>query len=323
MHSDTIADVLQGKEPVSVQKKLRDSFRRSWQTNWQLYVMLLPVIAYFVLFHYWPMYGVQIAFKNYSPAKGIIGSAWVGMKHFKRFVNSFYFQRLLFNTLSISLYSLIVGFPMPIILALMLNEMRSLRLKKVAQTITYAPHFLSTVVVVSMVTIFLSPDYGLFNSIRRIVGLEQINYMTESAYFKTIYVLSDVWQSMGWGSIIYMAALTGVDPSLYESAKIDGASRLRIVWNINLPSILPTAIILLILNCGKIMNIGFEKIYLMQNDRIIETSDVISTYVYRVGLVDSQFSYSAAVGLFNSVINLALLLIVNKVSRKVSETSLW
>ena len=306
-----------------MQKKLRDSFRRSWQTNWQLYVMLLPVIAYFVLFHYWPMYGVQIAFKNYSPAKGIIGSAWVGMKHFKRFVNSFYFQRLLFNTLSISLYSLIVGFPMPIILALMLNEMRSLRLKKVAQTITYAPHFLSTVVVVSMVTIFLSPDYGLFNSIRRIVGLEQINYMTESAYFKTIYVLSDVWQSMGWGSIIYMAALTGVDPSLYESAKIDGASRLRIVWNINLPSILPTAIILLILNCGKIMNIGFEKIYLMQNDRIIETSDVISTYVYRVGLVDSQFSYSAAVGLFNSVINLALLLIVNKVSRKVSETSLW
>jgi len=293
------------------------------RANPDLYLMILPVVAYFVAFHYLPMYGVQIAFRDYSVMRGIWGSRWVGLSHFKRFFESYYFSRLLRNTVSISLFQLAAGFPAPILLALMINELRNSRIKKAVQTITYAPHFLSVVVLVGMLTNFLAPNTGLINQIRAAVGWESRYFMIEPDSFKSIYVLSGVWQSAGWGSIIYMAALAGIDPTLYESARIDGANRFRILWHINIPSLLPTAIILLILNSGYIMNVGFEKVFLMQNDRILETSDVISTYVYRSGLVNSQFSFSSAVGLFNSVINCLLLLTVNAISRRVGETSLW
>jgi putative aldouronate transport system permease protein len=280
-------------------------------------------MMYILLFHYVPMYGLQIAFKNFTAVKGIWGSPWVGLDHFERFFNSFYFWRLIKNTLGISLYELVVGFPAPLLLALMINEVSSRRFRKVVQTVTYAPHFLSTVVLVGMVLMFLSPQKGVINHLIQLLGGHSIPFMTEPEWFKTIYVFSGVWQSAGWGSIIYLAALTGIDPGLHEAAIIDGASRLRRIWHINLPSIMPTVVILLILNLGNIMGVGFEKIYLMQNNLNKESSDVIATYVYQSGILGAQYSFSAAVGLFNSLVNFVLLVMVNAVARKVNETSLW
>lgn len=291
--------------------------------NWELYLLILPVISYFIIFHYLPMYGVQIAFKNFLVAKGIWGSPWIGFGHFERFFRSYHFWSLIKNTLGISVYQLVVGFPIPIILALMMNEVRSKTFKNAMQTITYAPHFLSTVVLVGMMTSFLSPKNGIINEIIKVLGGEPIFFMTEPAWFKTLYVLSGVWQNAGWGSIVYMAALAGIDTQLYEAAIVDGATKLQRIRHVTIPGILPTAITLLILDAGRMMSVGFEKVFLMQNSLTMQASDVISTYVYRIGLVGSEFSFSAAVGLFNSIINFILLITVNKLAKKFSETSLW
>lgn len=291
--------------------------------NWDLYFLLVPVIAYYIIFHYIPMYGVQIAFKDFIASKGITDSPWVGFKHFERFFNSYYFERLIRNTLEIGLYELLVGFPVPIILALLINEVRSKRFRKTVQTVTYAPHFLSTVVLVGMLFIFLDPKTGFLNMFITMFGGDPVSFMTEPGWFKTIYVFSGVWQQMGWSSIIYLAALTGIDPQLHEAAKVDGASRLKRIWHINIPGIMPTIIILLIMNVGSIMAVGFEKVFLMQNELNRESSDVIATYVYRSGIIGAQYSFSAAVGLFNSIINFALLVSVNFIARRVGQTSLW
>lgn len=296
---------------------------KSLRKNWDLYLLITPVLAYFIIFHYFPMYGLQIAFKNFAAVKGIWGSPWIGFDHFRRFFDSYYFWRLIKNTVGISLYELAVGFPAPLILALMINEVRHKTFRRFVQTVTYAPHFLSTVVLVGMVLMFLSPQKGIVNHIIAFFGGHSISFMTEPAWFKTIYVFSGVWQSAGWGSIIYLAALAGIDPGLHEAAIIDGASRLRRIWHINLPGILPTIVILLILNLGNVMSVGFEKVYLMQNSLNKESSDVIATYVYQSGILGAQYSFSAAIGLFNSVVNFALLVGVNYIARKVNDTSLW
>jgi len=291
--------------------------------HWESYAMLLPVLLYFLIFHYWPMYGVQIAFKNFSPRKGITGSEWVGFTHFERFFDSYYFSRLLFNTVGISLYELIVAFPIPILLALMINEVRSARFKKTVQTVTYAPYFLSTVVLVGMMSTFLAPNTGIVNHALSWFGIQPIAFLNEPSWFKTLFVGSHVWQNAGWGSIIYIAALTNIDSHLHESAMIDGASRLKRIWHINIPGIMPTIMILFILQIGSIMSIGFEKVFLMQNDLNREASDVFATYVYRSGILGAQYSFSAAVGLFNSFINLVLLLSVNRAARRLGGNSLW
>ncbi|GGD82894.1 ABC transporter permease [Paenibacillus nasutitermitis] len=301
----------------------RSVLGRSLKKNWDLYMLLLPVVAYYFIFHYIPMYGVQIAFKEFIASKGITGSPWVGFAHFQRFFDSYYFWRLIRNTLGIGIYELIVGFPVPIILALLINEVKAKWFKKTIQTVTYAPHFLSTVVLVGMLMIFLSPKHGIVNLFMGWLGGDSISFLTEASWFKTIYVFSGVWQQMGWSSIIYLAALTGIDPQLHEAAKVDGASRLARIWHINLPGILPTIVILLIMNVGSILGVGFEKVFLMQNSLNMESSDVISTYVYRSGILEAQYSFSAAVGLFNSVVNFIMLVTVNYIARKAGETSLW
>lgn len=289
--------------------------------NWQLYVLLLPALVYFLIFHYGPMYGLQIAFKNYMANRGIWDSPWVGLDHFHRFFNSYYFWTLLKNTLLISLYQLAL-FPVPIIIALSINEVKKARFKKFVQMVTYMPHFISVVVLVGMILAFLSPTTGIVNNIIRYFGGEPISFMTEPAWFKSVYVLSGEWQNAGWGTIIYLAALAGINPELHEAAQMDGASRFQRIRHINLPGILPTIIILLILNMGSFMSIGFEKIFLMQNPLNMDASDVIQTHVYRNGLLQAQYSYSSAVGLFNNVINFIVLLTFNRLARRTG-TSLW
>lgn len=284
--------------------------------------MLLPM-AYIIIFHYGPMYGIQIAFKDFMPIRGIVGSPWIGLRHFATFFRSPQLPRLITNTLGISFYQILVGFPAPIILALALNEVGTKGFKKTVQMVTYAPHFISTVVMVGMILVFLSPSIGFVNKIVKGFGFEAINFMAVPELFKTIYVFSGVWQTTGYGAIIYLAALSAIDPQLHEAAKIDGASRVQRIRHVDIPGIMPTAVILLILNIGRVMNIGFEKIYLMQNPLNMRSSDVISTYVYRIGLLSAQFSFATAVGLFNSVVNLILILTVNRIARKVGETSLW
>lgn len=303
-------------------KKARARWRKSVTKNWQLYVLISPVILYFLIFHYFPLYGLQIAFKDFIASKGIIGSPWVGLKHFERFFDSYYFWRLIKNTVGIGVFTLVVSFPIPIILALLLNEVKSLRYKKFVQTVIYAPHFLSTVVVVGMLLLFLKTD-GLVNNVIQVFGGTPIDFISEPGWFKSLYVFSDVWQTMGWSSIIYIAALAAVDPAQHEAAMIDGASRLQRIFHINIPAIMPTIVILFILNAGSVMAVGFEKVYLMQNSLNMSTSDVISTFVYRSGILEAQYSFSAAVGLFNSIINFILLIMVNQIAKKVNETSLW
>ena len=290
---------------------------------WQLYIFLLPALIYFLIFHYGPMYGVQIAFKKYMPSLGITGSQWVGFTHFKKFFNSYYFKDLIKNTLGISIYELILGFPMPIILALVFNELKNGFFKKFAQTVTYAPHFISTVVIVGMLVSFLSPSTGVINHIIAGLGGNRQAFLEDPKWFKTIYVLSGIWQNTGWNTIIYMSALAGVNPQLHEAAAIDGASRLQRLIYINLPALIPTMIILLIMNFGSIMSMGYEKILLMQNPLNIASSNVISTFTYQQGLIDANYSYAAAVGLFNAAINAILLLTVNKITRKITNIGLW
>lgn len=297
--------------------------RRKILRNWQLYIFVLPALAYFIIFHYIPMYGVQIAFKNFSPGLGIWGSEWVGFDHFKRFFNSYYFWDLIKNTLGISLYELLVGFPLPIILALALNEIKDGLYKRTVQTVTYAPHFISVVVMAGMIIAFLSPTTGLINHFIQLLGFDPIPFMTDPKWFKTVFVLSGVWQNTGWGTIIYLAALAGVDPQHHEAAIVDGASRFQRIIYINIPTLIPTMTILLILNIGSFLAVGFEKILLLQNPLNIESSNVIATFVYQAGLLDAQYSFAAAVGLFNAVINAILLVTVNYIARRTSETSLW
>ena len=291
--------------------------------NFDLYLLFLPVLLYFAIFHYGPMYGASIAFKDFNPMKGIAGSPFVGLTHFKRFFNSYFFMRLLKNTIGLSPYTLAVTFPAPIILALMINELRLRPLRKLAQNISYLPHFLSTAVVVGILLSFLSPSNGIVNKLLEATTGNRIYFITEPAWFKTIYVVSDLWQHTGWSSIIYVATLSTIDPFLYEAATIDGATRLQKILYITLPGLMPTAVILFILNVGRIMSVGFEKVFLMQNSLNREASDVFATFVYRVGLLNAEYSFSAAVGLFNAVINFILILAVNRVSRKMSEISLW
>jgi putative aldouronate transport system permease protein len=291
--------------------------------NYELYLFFLPTLIYFLLFHYGPMYGVQIAFKDFIAVKGITGSPWTGLKHFRRFFNSFQFWILLRNTVFLSFYQLAAGFPIPILLALLLNQVKISWFKRTVQTVTYAPHFISVVVMVGMLNVFLSVRSGLFNHFIRALGGEAVYFMAKPELFRDIYVWSGVWQNAGWGTIIYLAALSGIDPQLHEAAIVDGATKLQRIRHIDIPGIIPTAIVLLILNMGRVMRLGFEKAFLMQNPLNVDTSEIIPTYVYKVGLLSAQYSFSAAVGLFNSIINLTLLVAVNRLARKFGETSLW
>jgi putative aldouronate transport system permease protein len=304
------------------QKSKFTKFKKSFLMNWQLYLFMVPAVLYFLIIHYVPMYGVQIAFKNFIANQGILGSPWVGLDHFERFFKSYYFWRLLKNTLLINLYQLLL-FPLPIIFALMLNEVRNGLFKKWSQTLTYAPHFISVVVVVGMIIAFLDPATGLINHLIVALGGQPIAFMTSPGWFRHIYVWSGEWQSLGWGTIIYLAALAGVNPELHEAAKVDGATRMQRILNINIPSILPTVVILFILNIGKFMSIGFEKVLLMQNSLNSETSDIIQTFVYETGLINGEYSFAAAIGLFDSVINIILLVTINQLARKTSDNSLW
>ena len=286
-----------------------------------LYLLVLPSLISLFIFHYIPIYGVQIAFKDYRTSLGIVGSQWVGLKHFKKFVEYPYFTKMLINTLKISLLSLCT-FPIPVIFAIMINEMKNQKLKKVCQMITYAPHFVSTVVICSMLILFSGRD-GLFNIVTGFFGAEARDIMAIPEAFAPIYALSDLWAGLGWGTIIYMATLAGVSPELVEAAKIDGAGRMKVIWHVQLPHLLPTIVTMFILRTGKLLSVGFEKAFLLQNDLNRDASSIISTYVYEVGMVGHQFSYSAAIGLFNNVISIILITIVNKISKKVTNTGLW
>jgi len=303
----------------------KGKIRMDFQKNKAVYFMFLPVVVFYLIFHYYPMSGIILAFKDFKPALGIWGSPFTGdygFEHFLAFFGSSFFGRTITNTILISLYQLIFGFPMPIILALMLNELRSPKFKKVMQTITYFPHFISTVVVCGMLTDFCLSD-GLFNQITGFFGVPSVSMLSEPKLFRTIYVASGIWQSMGWDSIIYLAAIAGIDTQLYEAASLDGAGRFKKIWHITLPGIKGTVVILFIMAIGKMMSVGSEKILLLYNPSTYKTADVISTYVYRKGLLDQDYSYSTAVNLFNSVINFALVFCANALSRKLTETSLF
>lgn len=307
----------QRTEPSFYQRLVKD-----WRRNKGIYLMLAPVILYYLIFQYGPMYGAQIAFRDFIPTKGIWGSEWIGWENFANFFSGIYFTRLVRNTLAINLLDVLLGFPAPILLALMLNELTSPWFKRTVQTITYMPYFISLVVMVGMVIDFFSRD-GLVNNLLAFFGVEAIQFLQTPAAYWPLYVGSGIWQSVGWGSIIYLAAITGIDPTLYEAAKVDGAGRFRQLWNITLPGIAPTIIVLLILRIGAIMSIGSEKTILLYNPLVYETADVISSYTYRKGILDADYGFSAAVGLFNSVINLTLLWAANWASRRQSGNSLF
>ena len=308
---------------VNIDKK---AFRaRAWKQvrkNKMVYLMVLPVIIYYILFHYKPMYGIIIAFQNYAPRKGVMGSDWVGLQHFKDFFGGYYFWRLLRNTLKLSFATLLIGFPVPIILALLINELRSKRFSKAVQTITYMPHFVSMVVLCSMIRQFVGSG-GFITGFFTNFGYDGLNMLSKGSLWIPIYVISNIWQGAGWGSIVYLAALTGIDSELYDAARVDGANRWKQTVHVTFPSILPTIIIMLIMRVGQIMGVGYEKTILLYNDGILEVSDIISTYVYRMGLISREFSFSTAVGLFNSVVNFLLVIIANQISKKTTETSLW
>lgn len=296
--------------------------KKDFRVNKSLYLLFLPVLIYYIVFRYGPMYGTIIAFKDFRPAQGILESTWVGLKHFERFISLPTFKTALFNTLKFSTTTLVFSFPVPIAIALLMNELPYPRFGKVIQNATYLPHFISLVVVCGMVKDFTS-NTGIITQLLSVFGVPQVSLLNYPEYFLPIYIISGIWQQAGWGSIIYLSALTTIDADLYEAASIDGAGKLRQLIHISLPGIAPVIITQLILRLGQVMNVGYEKILLLSNSSIMDVTEVISTYVYRVGLVNRSYSYATAVGLFNSVINIILLLITNKISRKVSETSLW
>ncbi|MGB8454862.1 MAG: ABC transporter permease subunit [Anaerocolumna sp.] len=290
--------------------------------NKAIYIMLLPVIIYLILFNYLPMYGILISFKNFKPRLGILNSPWVGLKYFKEFVSSIYFERVFTNTLWISGLNLLFGFLAPILFALLLNEIRVVRFKKAVQTITYLPHFITTVVISGIILKFTNSDGFITSFVNTITG-HTGSLIGDPGSFRSIYVISDVWQGFGWGSIIYIATISGIQEELYEAARIDGANKFKQIWHITIPGIMPTVVIMFILAVGGLMSVGWEKAFLLQSPLTYETSDIISTFVYRKGFEDMNYSYSSAVGLFNSVINLVLLAGANRLSRKVNETSIW
>ena len=304
-------------------KDLTTLQKRRIKSNIPLYVLLFPSIILLIMFAYIPMLGLVIAFKDYSPANGIINSPWVGFKYFTQFFNSVQFGTTMMNTLKISIYSILVGFPLPILLALLCNQLRTGKFKKVFQVTTYLPHFISTMVMCGMIILFLSPNSGLIANIFKSLGWTMPNLLSKPDSFAGVYVWSDVWQHIGWDSIIYLAALSAIDPTYYEAATMDGASRMQKILNIDLPLLLPTAMILLILRAGSLLSIGFEKVLLLQNPLNLAGSEVISTYVYKVGMLNFQYSYSTAIGLFNTVVNLIILLSVNWFSKRYTKTGLF
>lgn len=312
-----------------VQKKTVDKnafsyrLKKDLKKNYILYLMILPVLAYYIIFHYVPMYGVTLAFKEFIPKLGITGSPWIGLENFERFFNGYNWKTLISNTVGISIYSLVVGFPVPIVFALLLNSLVGTKLKKTLQMVSYAPHFISMVAMCGILQIFLHPDTGIINILIEKMGFEAVAFLSEPEWFKTIYVFSGIWQNVGWDSIIYIAALAGVDYSMHEAAMLDGATKLQRIWNIDLPTILPTIVMMFILRVGQIMNVGFEKVFLLQNSMNMEASDIISTYVYRVGLLNNDYGFSTAIGLFNSVVNIIMLVMFNHLAKKATNNSLW
>lgn len=291
--------------------------------DYQLILLCLPALIFIFIFDYGPMYGLQIAFKDYSARAGIWGSEWVGFEHFERFFDSPYFWTVIKNTLGISFYSLLASFPFPIMIAILLNHAKNKYFKKSVQMVIYAPHFISVMVLCGMIHLFLSPSTGIVNNIMVNMGFERIHFLAESSMFHDIFVWTDVWQNTGWESIIYLAALSGINQDLYEAAKIDGANKWKTVWNVEIPQILPTIVIMFILRTGKFMNVGFQKAFLLQNSLNESHSEIISTYVYKMGMLGAQFDYATAIGLFNTIVNVILVLTVNSVCRRLNETSLW
>ena len=300
-------------------------FTRALKKYWPYYVLLLPALAYFIIFCYGPMYGVQIAFKDFKIKKGFGASPWANpwYKYFKQFFESYYAWNIVRNTLVLSVYSLLCGFPIPVILALSMDEMRNQKVKKVVQTITYAPNFIAVVVMCGMILNFTSQTGGIINNVIVRLGGEAVPFMYKANLFPHIYVWTGIWQSMGWSSVIYFASLSGIDPQLLEAATLDGASRFQKIIHVKLPYVMPIMIIQLILNAGSLLNVGYEKVYLLQNSLNLDTSEVISTYVYKRGLVDAQYSFSTAVGLAQSVVSFVMVAIVNTIANRLSETSLW
>ena len=297
--------------------------KRSFRLDWQLYLLILPTLIYLIIFNYIPMYGLQIAFQDYNPSKGFANSEWVGLYHFKKFFDSYQFWPVMRNTLVLGVYSLVAGFFPPIILALLLHNTASKKFKSLVQTISYAPHFISVVVMAGMIILMLSPSAGVINSVIVALGGTKVNFMSDPDLFPHIYVWSGVWQGTGWGSIIYLSALAGADPELYEAAKVDGANKLQRILHLDIATITPTAIIMLIMNCGSVLSSNTQKVLLLQNNLNTKTSEIIGTYVHKSGLLNMQYSYSSAIGLFQTIINIIMLVSVNKISSKVSETSLW
>ena len=285
--------------------------------NWDLYLLILPTVVFFIIFKYVPMYGIQIAFRDFKASRGITGSEWVGLYWFERFFTAPNCVRMIKNTVLLSLYSLLWSFPIPIILSLCINQLRFAKFKRVVQTVLYAPHFISTMVICGMIKIFLSPSGGLLNLI---LGTS-VDFLSESTAFRTIYVASGIWQEAGWGTIIYMACLAAVDTSLYEAAKIDGASMFQRILHIDIPELVPMIVLQLIMSVGNLMNVGFEKVLLLQTELNKATSDIIAVYVYEQGIINAKYSYSTAVGLFNTVVNIILLIIVNRIAKKAADVS--
>ncbi|WP_327589899.1 ABC transporter permease subunit [Nonomuraea sp. NBC_00507] len=312
------------RKPVAVaQRRSRLGLGRHVSRYWQLWLMVLPAVGFIGLFMYVPMYGIQLAFREFDFTAGLTGGQWAGLKYFQQFFDSPMFWTLLRNTFVISITTLVVGFVAPIVLALMINQIAGGRRKRLMQTATYLPHFISIVVIVGMLQAFLNPSTGLLTQVAAVFGLDGVNLLGDTSAFVPVYVISDVWQHCGWNSIIYLAALSRVDPQLYEAAKVDGANRLQLIRHVDVPSIVPTMVVLLILTMGGVLNTGFEKVWLMQNTLNLPVSEVIATYVYKIGILSTQFSYATAIGLFNTVINFVFLIAANAIARRVSNWSLW
>ena len=309
-------------QKISVPKK-KINYAVYFKNNWQLYVLILPAIIYFVVFNYMPLYGIQIAFKDFKAVFGIAGSKWVGLKHFENFFHAYYFKRLLANTLLLNVYNLLWSFPIPIILSILLNQIKGPRIKRFIQTSIYVPYFISTVVLAGMLYIFLSPTSGILNVLREALGMKAVDFMSDAKAFRSIYIISGIWQSAGWGTILYIASLSGVDPSLYEAAEIDGASIWQKIRYIDIPSIVPVIVMVFILDCGKLLSSNTDKALVMQTAGNIPTSDIIGVYVYNIGLGSGQFSYTTAIGLFINVINFVIIITANQISKKISDVGLF
>ena len=312
-----------GKNPKTKVPKKKINYAVYFKNNWQLYVLILPAIIYFIVFNYMPLYGIQIAFKDFKAVFGISGSKWVGFKHFENFFHAYYFKRLLANTLLLNVYNLLWSFPVPIILAILLNQIKGPKIKRFIQTSIYVPYFISTVVLAGMLYIFLSPTSGIFNILRQALGMKAVDVMSDAKAFRTIYIVSGIWQSAGWGTILYIASLSGVDPSLYEAAEIDGASIWQKIRYIDVPSIVPVIVMVFILDCGKLLSSNTDKALVMQTAGNIPTSDIIGVYVYIVGLGSGQFSYTTAIGLFINIINFIIIITANQISKKISDVGLF